>query len=132
MIDDLLPIQFFDHPIQPLFDTPPPLEKSPECPNGFVWDEHAFRVTELLASWSDFTRRGRAARNMRPGHAAVAAGRGSLGVGRFYFRVRVEGGRIFDIYYDRAPKDADRRKGEWFVYRELAEPHEPPAASRER
>jgi len=44
-----------------------------------------------------------------------------LGVGRFYFRVRVDGGQIYDIYYDRAPKDADRRKGQWFLYRELRE-----------
>ncbi len=86
-----------------------------------MWDEQSYRVSELLASWTDFTRRGRAARNMQPGHAAVAAGRGSLGVGRFYFRVRVAGGRIFEIYYDRAPKDADHRKGAWFLNRELAE-----------
>jgi hypothetical protein len=58
---------------------------------------------------------------MRPSHAAAASGRGSLGVGRFYFRVRVDTGQIYDIYYDRAPQDADRRKGQWFLYRELGE-----------
>jgi hypothetical protein len=113
-------LHFFDQPIEPVFDQPPAREKTPDCPDGFVWERQTHRVTELLAAWSDFTRRGRSARNMRPEHAAVAAGRGSLGVGRFYFRVRVDSGRIFDIYYDRAPKDADRRKGSWFVYRELA------------
>jgi hypothetical protein len=118
---ELKPIHFFDHPIEATFDKPPALEKTPDCPDGFVWNEQTYRVIELLASWSDFTRRGRAARNMRPGHASVAATRGSLGVGRFYFRVRVDKGRIFDIYYDRAPKDVDRRKGEWFIYRELTE-----------
>jgi NADH:ubiquinone oxidoreductase subunit len=58
---------------------------------------------------------------MRPEHAAVAAGRGSLGVGRFFFRVRVQSGQVFDIYYDRAIKSADDRKGHWVIYRELEE-----------
>jgi hypothetical protein len=93
----------------------------PGCPDGFIWEGQDYRVVERLAEWSDFTRRGRAARNMQPAHAAVAATRGSLGVGRFYFRVKVDSGRIFDIYYDRAPQDADRRKGQWFLYRELIE-----------
>ena len=118
---DFKPIQFFDHPIEVLFETPPALEKSPDCPDGLMWNKQTYRVIELLASWSDFTRRGRAARNMRPSHAAVASNRGSLGVGRFYFRVRADNGQVFDIYYDRAPRDADRRKGEWFVYLELTE-----------
>lgn len=118
---ELKPVHFFDHPIEALFDTPPAREKTPDCPNGFVWNDQVHRVVELMASWSDFTRRGRAARNMRPSHAAVAAGRGSLGVGRFYFRVKVDSGRVFDIYYDRAPRDADHRKGQWFIYRELTE-----------
>jgi hypothetical protein len=56
---------------------------------------------------------------MRPEHAALASTRGSLNVGRFYFRVRVESGQIFDIYYDRAMKNLDNRKGEWILYREL-------------
>jgi hypothetical protein len=115
------PIHFFDQPIQPVFHVPPSREKSPGCPDGFTWEGQTFRVAERLAEWSDFTRRGRAARNMQPAHAAVASTRGSLGVGRFYFRVKVESGRIFDIYYDRAPQDADRRKGQWFLYRELIE-----------
>lgn len=89
-------------------------------PQAFTWRGTDHPVAEVLSEWADFTRRGKMARNMRPSHAATAAGRGSLGVGRFYFRVRVEGGRVFDIYYDRAPQDADRRKGQWFVYRELA------------
>ena len=60
------------------------------------------------------------ARNMQPQHAAVASGRGSWGVGRDYFRVRVESGQVFDIYYDRAPKGAEARKGAWFLYREVS------------
>ena len=116
---NFIPIHFHDDPIEVIFDTPPAKEKSPHCPNGFVWNGQTFRVTESLSEWTDFTRRGRAAKNMRPEHAAVAAGRGSLNVGRFYFRVKVDTGQVFDLYYDRAMKNVDDRKGEWFLYREL-------------
>jgi hypothetical protein len=115
------PIHFLDQPIEVVFDTEPAMEKSPPCPNGFIWEGERYNVIELLSEWNDFTRRGKFARNMRPAHAAVASTRGSLNVGRFYFRVRVENGQIFDLYYDRAMKSVDDRKGQWFVYRELEE-----------
>ena len=118
---DLTPIHFYDDPIEVRFDTPPAREKTPDCPDGFDWEGKSYRIVETLSEWSDFTRRGRFARNMRPAHAAVAATRGSLNVGRFYFRVRVDSGQIFDLYYDRAMKNLDDRKGQWFLYRELAE-----------
>lgn len=116
---DLVPLHFYDDPIEVLFDSPPALEKSPPCPNGFIWQGQTFRISESLSEWSDFARRGRSAKNMRPAHATVAAGRGSLNVGRFYFRVKVDTGQIFDLYYDRAMKNVDERKGQWFLYREL-------------
>lgn len=115
------PLHFIDEPITVEFDIPPAREKSPPCPDRFTWRGELYQVETVLAEWSDFTRRGRAARNMRPSHATVAAGRGSLGVGRFFFRIRTPAGQIFDLYYDRAPKDALQRKGEWCIYRELAE-----------
>jgi hypothetical protein len=118
---EFIPLHFFDHTIEPIFDKPPGLEKSPDCPNGFVWDDKTFRVTEMLSSWVDFKRRGRMARTMQPQHAATASTRGSLNVGRFYFRVKVDSGEVFDIYYDRAKKDVDDRKGQWFLYREMRE-----------
>ena len=144
MTDHYQALHFYDHPIEVIFDTPPAREKSPECPNGFVWEEKTYRVVEMLSSWSDFTRRGKMARNMRPAHAAVASSRGSLNVGRFYFRVRVHPAvelpdnisssvasplgtaghlehQVFDIYYDRAMKNIDERKGQWFLYREMEE-----------
>lgn len=120
-MDELRPLHFLDEPIEPLFDTPPAREKSPDCPNGFIWGDRTYRVLEMLSSWTDFTRRGKMARNMRPAHAAVASSRGSLNVGRFYFRVKVETGQVFDLYYDRAMKNVDDRKGQWVVYRELGE-----------
>ena len=138
MTDNYQAIHFFDHPIEVIFDTPPAREKTPDCPNGFIWEEKTYRVVEMLSSWSDFSRRGKMARNMRPAHAAVASSRGSLNVGRFYFRVRVRPAvelpentssstagppeeQVFDIYYDRAMKNIDERKGQWFLYREMEE-----------
>lgn len=116
---DLIPLHFLDQPIEVIFNTPPAREKAPDCPNGFIWETKTYRVTDMLSSWTDFKRRGRMAQNMRPAHAAVASTRGSLNVGRYYFRVKVDTGQIFDIYYDRAMKNVDDRKGQWFVYREL-------------
>lgn len=63
------------------------------------------------------------ANNMRPAHAATASTRGSLNVGRYYFRVQVDTEQIFDIYYDRAMKSVDDRKGQWVIYRELEKEH---------
>ncbi|MBM3151752.1 MAG: hypothetical protein FJZ96_06035 [Chloroflexi bacterium] len=116
---DYRPLHFIDRPVEPVFDTPPARQKTPPCPDGFSWDGKVYRVEQLLSEWRDFSRRGRMGNNMRPSHAAVAAGRGSLGVGRFYFRLLVDTGQVFDIYYDRAIRDADDRKGHWFLYREL-------------
>lgn len=126
---ELVPIHFYDDPIEVVFEEPPAKEKSPPCPNGFTWDGKTYTVTKVLSEWSDFTRRGKYARNMRPAHAAVASTRGSLNVGRFYFRVKAvlsssltagqSESQIFDIYYDRAMKSVDERKGQWFIYREL-------------
>jgi hypothetical protein len=110
---------FLDEPIQVSFDSPPAYEKSPPCPDGFIWSGHSYRIVERLSEWADFSRGGRSARNMRPAHAEVAAGRGSLNVGRFFFRVRVDTGQLFDLYYDRAMKNIDERKGQWFIYREI-------------
>lgn len=72
-----------------------------------------------LQEWRDYGRRGRMATNMRPENLKKAAKRGSWGVGRYYFRVQVADGRIFDIYYDRAPKGQAQRLGSWFLYREI-------------
>jgi hypothetical protein len=112
-------LHFLDAPIEVDFASPPAYEKSPPCPDRFVWSGRTYTVIEKLSEWTDFTRRGRSARNMQPAHAAVAAGRGSLNVGRFFFRVRVDSGQCFDLYYDRAMKSLDERKGQWFIYREI-------------
>jgi hypothetical protein len=111
--------RFIAESIEVEFDRPPMLEKKPGCPDRFIWRGEIFVITEKLAEWHDYRRRGRMASNMQPAHAAVAEQRGSWGVGRDYFRVLTTTSRVFELYYDRAPKDADRRKGAWFLYREL-------------
>jgi hypothetical protein len=135
-MNPLNPQHFIGEPIDAIFDQPPTLEKKPPCPNGFVWHGQMYRIIEELEAWHDYDRKGRMATNMRPAHAEAAAGRGSWGVGRFYFRVRVEDGRLFELYYDRAPRPAARRgskdatdtgkgskerKGAWFLQSELSE-----------
>lgn len=131
MDPEFIPLHFYDQPIEVSFLIPPVRQKVPFCPDSFHWEGRDWRVDEKLAEWVDFTRRGRMAKNMSPAHASVASGRGSLGVGRFYFRVRASLRkrtnrdrdepvyRIFDLYYDRQVKNADDRLGHWYIYREM-------------
>jgi hypothetical protein len=116
-----IPVRFFGDPIEVRFSTLPVLEKKPHCPDGFTWRGEPFEVSQLLEEWSNFSRRGRMGRNMQPAHLASASRLGSWGVGRFYFRVKTTGGRVFEIYYDRAPEDVDGRKGNWFLLGERKE-----------
>lgn len=109
---------FIDEPISVTFSEPPLLQKSPPCPATFTWRGETLQVEEMLEIWTDYRRRGRAAHNMRPAHLMTAASRGSWGVGRFFYKVRVADGRVFTLYYDRAPRDVDDRKGSWVLYRQ--------------
>jgi hypothetical protein len=115
----LKPKRYIGQEIGVEFDEPPALEKKPGCPDVLHLAGAALRVIEILDEWSDYKRRDRYSRNMRPEHLETAASRGSWGVGRSFFRVRVEDGRLFELYYDRAPKDATDRKGSWFLRCEL-------------
>lgn len=115
------PIQFVGEEIITTFNKEPMYSKKPGSPSTFAWRGEVFNVTDTLSSWFDYKRKGNVAKNMRPENLREAERRGSWGVGRFYFRVETEGGRIFDLYYDRAPKDAGDRKGRWFLWREMEE-----------
>ena len=113
------PIRFISEPITVHFDRPPVLSKKPGPPDRFNWRGVKFRVVDRLKEWHDYERRGRMAHNMRPAHLEAARRRGSWGVGRDYHRVRTACGRVFDLYYDRAPTAAGERRGHWFLFREL-------------
>ncbi|MGB7540097.1 MAG: DUF6504 family protein [Anaerolineales bacterium] len=115
------PRRFIGEPIQTEFSGQPALIKKAGCPVAITWRGERFEVTGLLAEWHDYSRRGRMADNMTPAHAQAAMRRGSRGVGRDYFTVRTLGGRIFTIYYDRAPRSASDHSGEWWLLSEDAE-----------
>ena len=110
---------FIGEPIAVEFDKPPQFSKKPDCPDRIIWREETLLVETVLEEWHDYRRRGRMAQNMQPAHLRIAEQRGSWGVGRAYFRVRMVDGRCFEFYYDRAPKDSDNRSGNWFLVQEL-------------
>lgn len=118
-MSDPQPLHFIGEPILVEWDTAPVFSKRPGCPDRFVWRETSYRVIGLLSEHSDYGRRGRFANNMRPEHAEAATQRGSWGVGRTYFQVQVQDGRVFELYYDRAPQGSER-KGTWFLYQEMS------------
>jgi len=113
------PLRFIGEPIEVHFIRPPVYEKIPGQPSGFTWQDQEYTIEEVYSEWHDYRRKGRMARNMKPTHAATASRRGSWGVGQDYYRVQTSIGRIFDLYYDRAPKGVDNRKGAWFLDKEL-------------
>lgn len=119
MKPEWVPRRFIDEEIDVQFERSPLLTKKPNAPDGFTWDGISFQVSEVLSSWFDYRRRGRMTKNMKPAHLREATRRGSWGVGRFYFRVQTNDGRVFDLYYDRAPKEVADRAGHWFLWREM-------------
>lgn len=116
---DWLPITFIGEEIEVGFARPPLLSKKPPPPSRFSWQEQSFEVAQLISSWSAYERRGRMARNMSAEHLRIASTRGSWGVGRLYYRLQTKDGRVFDLYYDRAPARAGDRHGHWILWREL-------------
>ena len=114
-----IPVQFVGEEISVQFDVAPMLSKKPGPPSSFRWGQESFRVTETISQWFDYDRKGRMAKNMKDENLRQAKRRGSWGVGRYFFRVRTDSDRVFDLYYDRAPKDAGDREGHWFLWREM-------------
>lgn len=80
------PAGFIGEPIEVEYDTLQVKEKTPECPNRFLWRGERFEIRQLLEEWSDFSRRGRMARNMQPQHATRASRVGSLGGWKVLFQ----------------------------------------------
>jgi hypothetical protein len=111
--------KFIDAKINVIFQNEPVLEKKPCCPDAFEWNQIVYPIEEQIMEWVDYSRRGRMARNISDAHYITASSKGSWGGGRFFFRVRTKEKRIFDIYYDRAPKGTSNRKGQWFLFKEL-------------
>ena len=112
---ETIPSHLIDEPIEVIFEIPPTYEKCPDCPNAFIWRGETYKIAKVISERQDNERRGRYSNNMKPAHIRMALRNGSWGVGRYCFCVQVEDGRIFEIYYDRAPKNAGDRKGHWFL-----------------
>jgi hypothetical protein len=113
------PLRFIGEEITVEFDQVRFPLKKPAAPDRFIWSEREYKVTRVLSAWREYERKGKLARNMQPYNLRMAAKRGSWGVGRFYFRVQIQEGRVFDLYYDRAPDDVSDRLGHWFLLREM-------------
>jgi len=118
---ETVPFRLIDEPIEVTFAQTPLLEKKPTAPDAFTWREVTYPIVEIIEEWEDYRRHGKMERNMIPAHMRHAARVGSWGVGRFFFRVRVQQGNLFEIYYDRAPGSAADRKGHWFILGERRE-----------
>jgi hypothetical protein len=112
---ETIPLSLIDEPIEVVFEKVPTYEKCPDCPQAFIWLGKTHTIIAVISERQDNERRGRYANNMAPAHLSMAQRNGSWGVGRYCFCVQVEGGRIFEIYFDRAPKNAGDRKGHWFL-----------------
>ncbi|MCP5094391.1 MAG: hypothetical protein GY943_02430 [Chloroflexi bacterium] len=112
-------IRFIGEPITVEFDKFPTYSKKPPCPDRIIWRDETFLITECLQEWRDYQRRGRMSSNMRPANLKKAASRGSWGVGRYFFQVKVADGRLFELYYDRAPKGQNQRSGSWHLLRQI-------------
>ncbi len=110
---------FIGEPITAGFDKPAPFIKKPFCPDSILWRGKALAIIELVSEWHDLARKERYSRNMSDAHLELASAKGSLGVGRFYFRVRTADRRIFDIYYDRAVRNVFDAGGCWVLFQEL-------------
>ncbi len=111
--------EYFGEIITVDFDKPMLFAKNPKCPDMFFWRGKEFHIAELLSQWQEFSRKGKYSHNMKDAHLQLAATRGSLGVGRFYFRVQTDDSRIFDIYYDRTIKNSIETGGFWVLFQEL-------------
>ena len=79
-------------------------EGEPSSPVSFMWRGEEFRIEEILRSWHDW------------GFPAGAPRRKNWRLRRHrnYFKVRAEGGRIFEIYMDRKTPQHT-----WVLYREI-------------
>jgi hypothetical protein len=113
-------MEFYSEPITVKFSVEPLQEKKPGLPVAFTWRGKPYTIMALLKEWHGYRRRGtmKDFYDQKRGNAPeiVSGRKGSWGVGRDYYRVVVDSGEVFDIYYDRKPK-GQKKKGEWTLYR---------------
>ncbi len=111
--------KFIDEEIEVGYVKEPLLVRVPSCPDRFIWRGVEFTVKRLISQWNDLARRGNQAKNMRSAHLTRAEKLGSWGSGRFFFCVETTAGRVFALYYDRAPRRGGGGSGSWVLLYEL-------------
>lgn len=111
---------FISAEIEAEFNEQPTLKKRAGVPDAFVWQGERFEVAELLSEWHDYDKKRREVGETRRSQTQLDRQHGSWGTGRDYYRVRTTSDRIFELYYDRRPKNR-QVIGVWILYRELSE-----------
>lgn len=118
MNEQPLTVHFVEEPIEVIYNKPQVKTKNPGCPDAILWRSSEYRIVKVLKQWFDYSRKGKMRRNMKDAHRVRAEIKGSWGVGRIFFRIQVDSGQEFEIYYDRAPKNTSDRGGTWFLFKE--------------
>lgn len=93
-------IQMHTARIKVEFDEEPPFIRKPPCPDRIIWQKSVYHIEEMLSEWRTDGR-------LRSKLLYV-------GVARIHYRIRVAGGRIFEIYFD--PRT---RPGQWILSAEV-------------
>jgi hypothetical protein len=99
--------ELISEPIEPLagtFDTAAMARGEPGLPVGFRWRGRVHRIVELLAAWKKSSREG---------------GVGELYLRRHCYRLRMDDGAIWEIYFTRQAQAGPSRRAarqRWFLY----------------
>ena len=78
-------------------------------PVAFAWQGRRYRIAQIEEQWVDTS----------TGMDSRRRGRWWQRRHRDCFRVRTEGGEVFEIYHDRGVKLAERGRWKWYLFRQL-------------
>ena len=85
------------------FDTAPMGRGEPGLPRGFDWRGESRTVIEPLGAWKHSSREG-------------ARAGGDLYLRRHYYRLRMDDGSIWTVYFVRQAPRSGNPKSRWFLY----------------
>lgn len=96
--------ELISEPLLPLagsFDTRAMGRGEPGLPTGFIWRERTYSIALVLETWKQSEREG---------------GSGELYLRRHYFRLRMDDGSIWTVYFVRQTPKSGNVKQRWFLY----------------